>query len=123
LEAFFSILIANGLAINLEKCVFAVILGHMISVVGSPTAERTAAIDSCPAPQDIKQLKRFLSMVNFYRCFLPGYTCVLRPLTDLLRGSPKMLQWTTMAEEAFQDAKCLLTKVVPLQHPSPQAEL
>jgi hypothetical protein len=49
----------DGLAINLEKCVFAVLtlelLRHKISVAGlSPTAEHTAAIDSCSAPQDIK---------------------------------------------------------------------
>jgi hypothetical protein len=47
LEAFFSALAANGLAINLEKCIFAVsfleLLGHMISVAGlAPTAEHTA---------------------------------------------------------------------------------
>jgi hypothetical protein len=39
LEAFFKALATNGLAINLEKCVFATpsleILGHMISVTGA----------------------------------------------------------------------------------------
>jgi hypothetical protein len=55
LEAFFSALAANGLAIILEKCVFAIltleILGHMISAAGSAAmAEHTAAINSCPAP-------------------------------------------------------------------------
>jgi hypothetical protein len=28
-----------------------------------------------------------------------------------------------MAQEAFQNAKCLLAAAVPLQHPAPQAEL
>jgi putative transposase len=37
-------------------------------------------------PKDIKQLQCFLSMVNFYRRFLPNCAQVLRPLTDLLRG-------------------------------------
>jgi hypothetical protein len=74
LEAFFSALAANGLAINLEKCVFAVptleILGHMISVGGSAsTAELTATIHSRPSPQNIKQLHIFLGMVNFYSHF------------------------------------------------------
>jgi cleavage and polyadenylation specificity factor subunit 1 len=119
LEAFFSSLAASVLAINLENCVFAVltleILGHTISAVGLvPMAEHSATIDSCPAPQDIKQLQRFLGMVNFYHHLLSGCTDVLRPLTDLLRGSPKMLQWTTVVEEAIQDAKRLLTKEVPL---------
>jgi putative transposase len=113
----------------LEKCIFAVptseLLGHMIFLVAgsAPRTKNTAAIYSCPAPQDIKKLQRFLSMVNFYRRFLPGCASVSSPLTDILKGSPKTLQWTAMAKEAFQGAKCLLTKVVPLQHPSPQAKL
>jgi hypothetical protein len=44
LQAFFKALAANGLAIKLEKCVFATpsleILGHMISATGAaPTAD------------------------------------------------------------------------------------
>jgi hypothetical protein len=82
----------NGLAINLEKCVFAVptlkILDHMISAVGSaPTAAHNTAIDSCPSPQDIKQLQRFLGMVNFYHRVLHGCARILRPLTDLLMSN------------------------------------
>ena len=70
LEKFFSVLAANGLAINLEKCVFAVpsleFLGHTVSTEGSaPMAEQTATIEQCTAPQDVKQLQRFLGMVNF----------------------------------------------------------
>jgi hypothetical protein len=62
-------------------------------------------------------------MVNFYLCFLPNCAQVLRPLTVLLSGEPKMLKWTYSAQEAFQNAKCLLAAAVPLQHSSPQAEL
>ncbi len=91
LEAFFNALATNGLAINLEKCLFAApsleILGHMISATGAaPTANHAAKIENCPSPQDIKQLQRFLGMVNFYRCFLPNCAQVLKPLTDLLKG-------------------------------------
>jgi hypothetical protein len=91
LEAFFTALATNGLAINLEKCVFATpsleILGHKISVTGAaPTADHAAEIENCPPPQDIKQLQRFLGMVNFYHGFLPNCAQVLKRLTDLLRG-------------------------------------
>jgi hypothetical protein len=60
LEAFFTALATNGLAINLEKCVFAApsteILGHKISATGgAPTADHAAKIKKCPPPQDIKQ--------------------------------------------------------------------
>jgi hypothetical protein len=70
-------LAANGLAINLEKCVFATpsleILGHTISATGaSPMADHAAKIKNCPPPQDINQLQCFLGMVNFYHRFLPS---------------------------------------------------
>jgi hypothetical protein len=80
-------------------------------------------LQNCPPPQDIKQLQRFLGMVNFYRRFLPNCAQVLKPLTNLLKGGPKTLQWTAAAQEAFQQAKRLLTAAVPLQHPAPNAEL
>ncbi len=47
--------------------------------VRPPTAEHTAPIASCLPPQDIKQLQRFLNMVNFYRHYLPGCAHSLRP--------------------------------------------
>jgi hypothetical protein len=77
LEVFFKALAANGLAINLEKYVFATpsleILGHTISATGAaPTTDHAAKIKNCPPSQDIKQLQRFLGMVNFYCHFCPS---------------------------------------------------
>ncbi len=75
LEAFFKALAANGLAINLEKCVFVTpseSLGHTISATGA---------------------------------------------------APTELEWTVSAQEAFQNAKLFLAAAVPLQHPSPNADL
>jgi hypothetical protein len=34
-----------------------------------------------------------------------------------------MLEWTTSAQDAFQNAKRLLVAAVPLKHPAPNAEL
>jgi hypothetical protein len=62
-------------------------------------------------------------MVNFYLRFLPNCTQVLRPLTDLLRGGTKTLEWIASAYEAFHGAKRLLEAAVPLQLPTPTAEL
>jgi hypothetical protein len=83
LEAIFSAVATNGLAINLENCVFAApsleILGHMISATGAaPVADHTTEIENCPPPQDIKQLQHFLGKVNFYRRFLPNCAQVLK---------------------------------------------
>jgi hypothetical protein len=90
----------------------------------APTVDHNAEIENCPPPQDIKQLQRFLGMLNFYRRFLPNCAQVLKPLTDLLRGGgAKTLEWTASTQEAIQNAKRLLAAAVPLQHPAPNAEL
>ncbi len=44
-------------------------------------------------------------MVNFYRRFLPKCAQILKPLTDLLKGGAKTLEWTVSAQEAFQKGK------------------
>jgi hypothetical protein len=111
-----------------KKCVFAApsleILGHTILATGAaPTANNSSEIENCPPPQNIKQLQRFLGMVNFYRRFLPKCAQILKPLTGLLKGGAKTLEWTVSTQEAFQNAKGLLVAAVPLQHPVPNAEL
>jgi hypothetical protein len=55
LDKLFAALAINGLAINLEKCIFAVptleFLGHKISAAGSaPATDHTAEIQNCSPP-------------------------------------------------------------------------
>jgi hypothetical protein len=55
---FFVTLDANGLAINLEKCVYAVptleFLGHKILATGlAPAADHAAKIKNCPPPRTL----------------------------------------------------------------------
>jgi cleavage and polyadenylation specificity factor subunit 1 len=128
LEQFFGVLEENGLTINPAKCVFAVkslkFLGHMVDEDGiRPLPKHVTAIQAVQPPRDVKQLQRFLGMVNFYRRFLPGIARVLKPLTDLLKGSPKVLLWPAEAAAAFSAAKVALISAVPLSHPAPDAEL
>ncbi|MFN9981037.1 MAG: hypothetical protein ACK53Y_14010, partial [bacterium] len=99
LQQFFQVLQENGLTINPAKCVFAVsslkFLGHMVDEAGiTPLPKHVATVQDCPPPADIKQLQRFLGLINFYRRFLPAVARTLQPLTDLLKGSPKVLVWS-----------------------------
>jgi hypothetical protein len=128
LQQFFQVLQENGLTINPAKCVFAVsslkFLGHMVDEAGvTPLPKHVAAVQDCPPPTDIKQLQRFLGLINFYRRFLPAVARILQPLTDLLRGSPKVLLWSPAADAAFVAAKAALVAAVPLCHPAPHAVL
>jgi hypothetical protein len=128
LQQFFQVLQENGLTINPAKCVFAVpslkFLGHMVDEAGiTPLPKHVAAVQDCPPPTDIKQLQRFLGLINFYRRFLPAVARTLQPLTDLLKGSPKVLLWSPAADAAFAAAKAALVAAVPLCHPAPNATL
>ncbi len=109
-SSFFQVLQENGLTINAAKCVFAVpslkFLGHMVDEAGiTPLPRHIAAVQDCPLPTDIKQLQPFLGLINFYRRFLPAVARTLQPLTDFLKGSPKVLLWSPAADAAFVAAK------------------
>jgi hypothetical protein len=128
LAQFFAVLQENGLTINPAKCTFAVssltFLGHMVSDSGIvPLPRHVSAIKDFPPPTDVRQLQQFLGLVNFYRRFLPAIARTLKPLTDLLRGSPKTLSWPPEAAAAFTQAKAALIAAVPLSHPAPRATL
>ncbi len=67
LDKFFTAFAANGLAINLEKCVFAVptleFLGHRILATGlAPAAGHAVEIKHCPSPP-----QRHQSIATFSR--------------------------------------------------------
>jgi RNase H-like domain found in reverse transcriptase/Reverse transcriptase (RNA-dependent DNA polymerase) len=130
LRAVFRILEDNGLAINLEKCEFAVpeldFLGHRLSAAGvTPLQDNLQVMLDFPRLHTVKDLQRFLGMVNFYRCFLPKIAQTLAPLTNLLKGKdlPKLLPWEERHDVAFAAAKAALAAAVPLAHSLPDVPL
>ena len=121
-------LAANGLALNLEKCVFAVpaldFLHHRISAASvARLRDNVQVILDFPTPRDFKALQRFLGMANFYPRFLPGIARTLQPLTAVLAGNPKALTWLPNMSAAFTATKAALVAAVPLAHPRPDARL
>jgi RNase H-like domain found in reverse transcriptase len=99
-------------------------LGHRVSTAGiSPLPRNVKTLQRFSVPTDIKGLKRFLGLINFYRRFLPGIAATLLPLTDALHGSPRHL--TVMAEmtAAVAAAKDALAAATGLAHPLPHAQL
>jgi RNase H-like domain found in reverse transcriptase/Reverse transcriptase (RNA-dependent DNA polymerase)/Integrase core domain/Integrase zinc binding domain len=128
LEQFFKILSENGLRINPAKCVFAAgsvkFLGHTVGPDGvRPLGSHVEALAAFPQPTSVKELQRFLGIINFYRRFLPGIAGTLQPLTDALRGDSKSFQWSPLMAAAFQAAKAALAAATPLSHPRADAAI
>lgn len=126
LRLLFSRLKEYGLSINAAKCHFAArelkFLGHYISATGmKPLPERVDAICNFPEPTSVKQLRRFLGMLNFYRRFIKDAARVLAPLYALTK--PKRFNWSHEAKEAFMKAKGALASFTMLTYPSADCRL
>ena len=85
-----------GIIINPIKCAFGKtdieFLGHRLDVVGnSPSPTKTEAIIQVPVPTNMKGLRQFLGMVNFYRRFIPKCASILQPLTNLLTNTKNVI--------------------------------
>lgn len=132
LQQIFERLVEFGITINASKCQFGVssldFLSHRITPEGIlPTPEKVEAIKSLPPPSSIKQIQKFIGMVNFYHRFIPSLAQLLTPLHNhltVLQKLPKNAKnfsWPTECEEAFQKVKEALANVAMLAHPETNA--
>lgn len=72
-----------GLSINWRKCKF---LGHVIeNGYVFPTERKTKAVRDFPEPCTVRQVQSFLGLSGYFRKFIPKYSEIARPLTNLLR--------------------------------------
>lgn len=119
--------------INPAKCVFGAaeidFLGHHITSNGiSPLAERVKSITEYTRPKSIRDLRRFLAMLNFYRKFLARGAMSQALLNDFLKGTTKKndnreIPWTEKTITAFNICKQELANAAILSHPVPNAKL
>ena len=59
---------------------------HLINKDGiAPLPEKVPAIRSYETPSTAKELRHYLGMIDFYRCFVPRSAETLQPLYDLLK--------------------------------------
>ena len=81
LEQLFAQFDQYGMVVKPTKCIFAQteirFLGYTVDGT-KPLAEKIKAILDFPKPDTVKQLRRFLGMVNFYRRLPRPQTCKLR---------------------------------------------
>ncbi|KAL0198834.1 hypothetical protein M9458_007374, partial [Cirrhinus mrigala] len=114
----------HQLFLKLEKCEFhqssVSFLGYVISGDGVRMEQnKVSVVFQWTEPLTIKDLQRFLGFANFYRRFIKNFSILTTPLTALLKGTKRTLQWNSDAREAFQKLKQAFTSAPVLQHPDP----
>ena len=76
------------------------------------------AVRETPTPKNVKELRAFLGLVNYYNRFLPNSATVLKPLKELLEKDRKW-DWTNKFEKEFEDTKTMITSNQVLTHNNP----
>ncbi|RVW59633.1 Transposon Ty3-G Gag-Pol polyprotein [Vitis vinifera] len=114
LRKVFKILRQNKLYVKKEKCSFAKeevsFLGHRIRDGKLMMDDsKVKAIQEWDPPTKVPQLRSFLSLVNYYRRFIKGYSGRAAPLTDLLKKN-KAWEWDERCQHAFENLKKAVTE-------------
>ena len=92
LEEVFKRLRAARLRLNPKKCKFALseikFLSHVVNKDGiSIDHSKDAAISDFPRPKNVKQVRRYLGICNYWRRYVKNYSEIISPLNKLLQKS------------------------------------
>ena len=94
-------------------------LGHYISGSGlKPVPEKLENLKRMPPPTDITGVRKFLGFIGYYRKFIPQYSDIARPLTNLT-CKDKVFNWSGACQGAFEMLKEAILKEPILKYPDP----
>ncbi len=103
-----------GLTANPKKCAIGRVevryLGfHLGHGQVRPQIDKTAAIAACLRPKTKKEVREFLGLAGYYRRFIPDYSELTSPLTDLTKKEvPDTVPWTERCQQVFTQVKAAL---------------
>eukprot|EP00804_Cyclotella_cryptica_P011423 CCRYP_016384-RA/>CCRYP_016384-RA protein AED:0.34 eAED:0.34 QI:0/0/0/1/0/0/2/0/232 len=95
-------------------------LGYVLSRDGiKPQPKKVQAILVLTPPQNVKQLRRFLGMVQYYRDIWARRSEILAPLTHMVANKTKKKpwHWDNIHQQAFDTVKATITRDVTLAYP------
>ena len=72
-----------------------------------PSDEHVQAVKTYPVPKNVKSVRSFLGLVNFFRKFIPDAANVMRPLNDLTKKDA-LFDWTEECQVSFDTLKSTL---------------
>ena len=92
-------------------------LGHVVSPEGiAPDDDKITAVRDFPRPHNVKTVRSFLGLANYYRRFIKDFAKIAAPLNQLLCKNHTFL-WTDTCEQAFETLKHALVSAPILAFP------
>lgn len=122
LKLVFARLKEANLTLNKTKCYFCrpelKFLGFVVNRSGiAVDPAKVEAIINIAQPKSVKEVRRIIGMISWYRRFVDNFSDVLAPLTALLRKDKKFL-WDSACEESFKKIKDALVSAPILACPN-----
>lgn len=109
----------NNLKLNINKCKIChssvKFMGYEISEKGLEIDNsKVLAIENIQKPKCVKDVERFLGMVNYVNRFIPNFSSITEPLRQLVRKD-NLFHWDKEQETSFQSLKSCLLRAPVLQ--------
>jgi transposase InsO family protein len=106
---------------KLSKCAFfkqeTIFLGHLVGQDGiKPDPAKVKAVKDWPVLTNVKEVRSFLGLTNYFRKFIQGYAKMAHPLHQLTKANA-MFHWSEECQHAFTALKRTLTSAPVLQAP------
>lgn len=103
-----------GLNINWAKCHFVKkrieYLGHIVEDGRiRPSERKSLAVRTFPTPTSMRQVQSFLGLIGYFRKFIPQYSIIARPISNLLRDGVRF-HFGDEQKSAFQRLKAVLSE-------------
>ena len=94
-----------------------VLLGHVVSKTGLEVdLDKVKVILTLTAPGNVREIRRFLGCVGYYRRFIKDYARKALPLTELLKKEEDF-RWNPERQTAFKELKLSLSQAPILSPP------
>ena len=92
-------------------------MGHIILDKGiSVDPSKIQDVLNWKTPESVSEIRSFLGLAGYYRRFVPDFSKIARPMTELLKKGVRF-NWDDKCEQAFQTRTKLLTSAPILTQP------
>jgi hypothetical protein len=104
-----------------SKCEFWIkevpFLGHVVSPDGiAVDPNKVKGVLEWKPPTTMSEVRSFLGLAGYYRRFIPNFSKIMKPITELLKMGNKYV-WSEASDEDFEHLKKLLTTSPVLAQP------
>jgi hypothetical protein len=101
----------HQLYVKFSKCEFYIkevpFLGHVVSPEGiAVDPSKVKEVLEWKLPTMVSEVRSFLGLADYYRRFIPNFSKITKPITELLKKGNKYL-WSEACDEAFKHLKKL----------------